>query len=115
MKKAIIFLLLVSFPATAVAGMSPRFEPVERDLIETELEMERQIEESIDVINEKERVRAAADAAKTAVKKPKSSKWYWIIGGAIVAGGIAAASGGSSGGDTGGGGGGDTGTVVGKW
>ena len=106
MKRAIALLIILSIAQPVYAGIVTEFEPVEQELIETERELEKQLEESLKVIDKKKKSDEEKQQAKVD-KTPKSKKWYWIIGGLLIAGGAAAAGGGSSSSD-----GGDTGTVV---
>ena len=92
MKQLIAILILLSLAAPVRAQLPSGFEPVEKDLIQKQLEQDL----NRDFQKERRTEQPKAEA------KQGSSWWKWTLGILLVSG-IAAAAGGGGGGDSGGG------------
>jgi len=87
MKQLVVILIILSFAAPVRAQLPAGFEPVEKNLLEQQLQDDLSRD-------------AGKEAPLKTTEKKGSNWWKWVLGIAIVGGIAAAAGGGGGGGDT---------------
>ena len=119
MKKIIVLLILLSLvmPIPVHAGMGTDLDPVEKNLIDKQKQVEKKVLE--DDMSKEFRQKQAEQPIKQEAKTGDSGKsgsnwWKWALG-ILVVGGIAAAAGGGGGSSPASGGGSTGGTATVHW